>query len=519
MGTRGYKVYRHKGFYYIYYNHYDSYPSGLGVNFKAQIPKDKAEYERWLERERAEFDQVFEENKDRIDDDDSDIGISREAPQNDLFIEWIYEIDLDNEVFHVDSMPVFSLRNMPPTDRTPVYVGRGSNINWDKPGSSTDALFCDYIGFDSYGHRSCTHSTPAEHRYTANGAAAPAPVDAKTIAAYRAHKPEIATVTSNELLDVVSNPAASWEAARIALYEVFVGGKMRNYESLAQCIYRESIPSRLYAWGEQVLRFGLGRMWIGTDAMALGESSNVETAPFEWIVPNVVCFRWATQLNDEANLKKHVLELVTAIADIKPAGNEPIFAILFSIFHCAIVSIEPNSIKVTAAMQFIPSFHTRSPSTPGIAAIARLGSHISRMRINPNLKPDNSKTTGLHLPTELIEPIAAHLPPKDLIALSFASPALVPGLDIAMRFPYAGDFRLERVVPRQIPSGAAAASDNESPSPLEDTHCAEFGVAYLGEDPVCKEASVVEVIMRAEKLALVSGKKQTMVYYDDRELE
>ena len=63
MGTRGYYVYRHNGRYFIYYNHYDSYPEGLGVEFLSGIPKNPEMFKRWLEEERHNLDEEYEQLK------------------------------------------------------------------------------------------------------------------------------------------------------------------------------------------------------------------------------------------------------------------------------------------------------------------------------------------------------------------------------------------------------------------------------------------------------------------------
>jgi len=44
MGTRGYIVWRCRGRYYVLYNHFDSYPSGLGETLLAQIPVELGIY-------------------------------------------------------------------------------------------------------------------------------------------------------------------------------------------------------------------------------------------------------------------------------------------------------------------------------------------------------------------------------------------------------------------------------------------------------------------------------------------
>ncbi|KAJ7113141.1 hypothetical protein C8R44DRAFT_930731, partial [Mycena epipterygia] len=68
---------------------------------------------------------------------------TRTAPRNTPFIEWMYEMDLDHQVFLVDSHPLFALGDMP-----------------DSP-----ELFVESVGFNSYGHRACTPSTPKQHIY------------------------------------------------------------------------------------------------------------------------------------------------------------------------------------------------------------------------------------------------------------------------------------------------------------------------------------------------------------------
>ncbi|KAJ7065560.1 hypothetical protein C8F01DRAFT_1053667 [Mycena amicta] len=352
MGTRGYKVYRYKGYYFIYYNHYDSYPDGLGVEFKSTVPQgDEEEYQEWLDALRSRLEAQLA-NRTLKDDEGFDFRISRKAPLNDILIEWVYEIDCDHEVFLVDNMPLFSLRNMPPTHH----------------------LFCQYIGFDYYGSRGYSSSTPIEYRY--NWTALPPPVDDETIARYRAQ-----TVSVDEILGVPANQAPPvWEVARIALYEILVSGKMqshssgrhlRNLETLAN---RADIHPALCSWGVQVMRLGLGRMKLGHDEVVTAERCSGDE--LVWIVPNTVCMRFATHLDDERNLKKQILELADEMTEQESDG----FGILFSFFHCAIMTVatkNAGTVKATAALQFLPSRYSMVPATPGTEAIARLGLHIN----------------------------------------------------------------------------------------------------------------------------------------------
>lgn len=44
MGTRGFVFIRCRGRYFIYYNHWDSYPEGLGEAIVSKIPTDPEKY-------------------------------------------------------------------------------------------------------------------------------------------------------------------------------------------------------------------------------------------------------------------------------------------------------------------------------------------------------------------------------------------------------------------------------------------------------------------------------------------
>ena len=44
MGTRGLRIILFRGRYFIYYNHYDSYPEGLGRKLVSNIPTDLEQY-------------------------------------------------------------------------------------------------------------------------------------------------------------------------------------------------------------------------------------------------------------------------------------------------------------------------------------------------------------------------------------------------------------------------------------------------------------------------------------------
>ncbi|TDL29936.1 hypothetical protein BD410DRAFT_47006 [Rickenella mellea] len=152
MGTRGLFAYRHRKKYYIKYNHWDSYPSGLGADLVDQIPTDKKSFKAWLESKRDFFDEEEERLRDEDFGDDRERGIdgfggyyevpSDSPPKNDLFIEWTYTIDLDDNAFTIDMEISFPLDNIP----------RGQHgCHW---------ISC--IGHDASGDRCLRITTPHE---------------------------------------------------------------------------------------------------------------------------------------------------------------------------------------------------------------------------------------------------------------------------------------------------------------------------------------------------------------------
>ncbi|KAL4943355.1 hypothetical protein BDV06DRAFT_139357 [Aspergillus oleicola] len=142
MGTRGLLFVRCGGRYFVYYNHFDSYPQGLGEAIVAMIPADPDKYRVWLENLKAIYSRLclqYESNvlcvSPKFGLPSADISpIERhsrsyrgldtrliepptqallEDPTNDIFIEWTYTIDLDHEIMAVDQAAFFNLRRLP----------------------------------------------------------------------------------------------------------------------------------------------------------------------------------------------------------------------------------------------------------------------------------------------------------------------------------------------------------------------------------------------------------------------
>lgn len=131
MGTRGYYVFKYNGIYYVFYNHFDSYYGGLGEDIVTELRKlTKEDYD--------EIKGALEKISERdMDEEDSWGGSStfqgmKEAalhpekyalqyvgenkPENDLFIEYIYMVNLDTDIFvvrHYDEQFKHPLREIP----------------------------------------------------------------------------------------------------------------------------------------------------------------------------------------------------------------------------------------------------------------------------------------------------------------------------------------------------------------------------------------------------------------------
>ena len=159
MGTRGYKAWRFRKRYYVEYNGMDSYPEGLGTWIARGIPMGRDDYINWLEARRREMayrdahldrylaiEQGPKQDESSDDEEPDECAIEFIAdnqpvwvvPLNDLFIEWVYIIDLDREIFSVNNGAHYKL------DRIP-------HINWIESlanGLMGDKISLPFIGDD-----------------------------------------------------------------------------------------------------------------------------------------------------------------------------------------------------------------------------------------------------------------------------------------------------------------------------------------------------------------------------------
>jgi hypothetical protein len=92
MGTRGYVVVKLDGKYYKIYNHWDSYPSSLGqivVNILKSLQLEASK-----ECAYNILNSINKNGCEEIEEQDDPVKI-------DLFIEWVYTIDLDRKTLTI----------------------------------------------------------------------------------------------------------------------------------------------------------------------------------------------------------------------------------------------------------------------------------------------------------------------------------------------------------------------------------------------------------------------------------
>jgi hypothetical protein len=126
MATRGLYVFKYRGIYYIFYNHYDSYPSGLGkliISDIRQLVKDnKLDIVKELVggiplmEKQTEGSSEYEGIVNCIKRPEEFIYYtSEDEPECDIYIEYIYVIDFDETLFVIKTdgfNSIFDLLNI-----------------------------------------------------------------------------------------------------------------------------------------------------------------------------------------------------------------------------------------------------------------------------------------------------------------------------------------------------------------------------------------------------------------------
>jgi hypothetical protein len=441
MGTRGNKVYRYKGRYYVYYNHCDSYPDVFGLKVLHEIPRNlsKEEFEEWVRKTR-EYVYAQRDSKVLNDPGDRSSYVSDKLPENDIFkfIVWMYEIDLDNLVFHVNSQPFFRLDNIPPDD-----------------------IFLKSISYDHFGHHALYEHTPAQFRYDWR-APPPSPLP-ESLVAYDRYNNRSST---NSVHDLLSIPVAksSIELVRTALVVVRVTTCMvesvvgHDVPVLENVPDRDHIPQNMLQLALSLVNFA-----VGPPIPSLPCTQYGNICDFVWIRKDL-CLRITTHLDDEDNLRASIGDLVHHI-NTTPDKVGTVHGISCSIFHCAIIRVDKDklgtSFSHTPSLQFLPSFYARTMFTPGIEALSRLGCQAIGVEFLNAISDANNFPRFTH--QELLVtgpgPVAAKVPaevwttigdlitsPADLVTLASISARAMSAAADLTRFPLVDEFRLVEVV-------------------------------------------------------------------------
>ncbi|KAG2745241.1 hypothetical protein P692DRAFT_2080257 [Suillus brevipes Sb2] len=443
MGTRGCYFYRYRNLYFVYFRHYDSYPEGLGVEMLQclRLPHAITEKQQELEEILDELD--GQSLPQELDGDDSLMIFDQRSNSFGLDVEWIYGIDLDRNVFLVNGIPFYSLECFPEPEDFPEDV-----VN------------------DLYDNLACAPECPPEYKYKKPAAPVIDDSDLKTYRSLACTGPDAAL---SDLLGI-NDTLSTNEQVRVSVLEMMI----------AQCIYFTnphpdisrltyefefiSNPNQLSdeEWLDGYFLVSLAFVPQMFDAPSMFHPIKPSRKEFIWAREDtVICL--ATHLDNERCLQASMSRLIKTILEQRDAPGD-YFGVAFSVSHCAIVKVVKDAYTATfshtTALQFLPSFFSESPSTPGITALARLG-----YRIDPALFPFAQRINGAPpsvnsaaLPVELWQEIALYLDLRDVLVLRLVSKLCRQAASSVLRYPHVLGHRLVAVSKEMPRSPLRAAS-------------------------------------------------------------
>ncbi|KAK1220549.1 hypothetical protein PQX77_016689 [Marasmius sp. AFHP31] len=409
MVTRGYKVYRYRNIKVRHFVHSDAYPKGLGIELLATIPKPsdgegwEARFQAWLAEERRSMEDFVAdmiqdyspEDLERpctisCDKNDNVVIHIQSDPYDDFFISYIYEIDLDNLCFLIDSFPVSyraSLKKWPLflTDSSKVF-----KLDYMPP----EEIFLEKIGYNNYGHRSYADSDPSEYRYVHKIVPYPKTQDQVVLRNYS----ESCTGTYayhdllgvNELQSVVVRTRVRW-------VEMIVGHDLMSSNGTAAYVEvklenncgqdtKEAMPKSSY---EQLLAL----IWLIFLPYSYSSVLSYTTRLFpsnSSLPPSLgstdlrvlrrdTIVHIHNHLDDLSSLRRGSYDLFRAVIDHWELEEiRFVYGILFSGTRCALVRVDRHhsTFVHTESLPFFPSGYAATSSTLGITAVARLASRI-----------------------------------------------------------------------------------------------------------------------------------------------
>lgn len=459
MGTRGCYFYRYRNLYFVYYRNSDSYPEGLGVEMLQCLRLPHAITEKQQELEEI-LDELDGQSLPQEFDGDSLMIFDQRSNSFGLGVEWIYGIDLDRNVFLVNWVPFYSLECFPEPEDFPEDV-----VN------------------DLYDNLACAPECPPEYKYKKPAAPVIDDSDLKTYRSLACTGPDAAL---SDLLGI-NDTLSTNEQVRVSVLEMMI----------AQCIYFTnphpdisrltyefefiSNPNQLSdeEWLDGYFLVSLAFVPQMFDAPSMFHPIKPSRKEFIWAREDtVICL--ATHLDNERCLQASMSRLIKTILEQRDAPGD-YFGVAFSVSHCAIVKVVKEAYTATfshtTALQFLPSFFSESPSTPGITALARLG-----YRIDPTLfvsvvkvwcdrrhiyctKPFAQRINGAPpsvnsaaLPVELWQEIALYLNLQGVLVLGLVSKLCRQAASSVLRYPHVLGHRLVAVSKEMPRSPLRAAS-------------------------------------------------------------
>ncbi|KLO15315.1 hypothetical protein SCHPADRAFT_927242 [Schizopora paradoxa] len=420
MGTRGLVCYVHKGQRYVRYNHWDSYPSGLGLDLLGAIPTDPEAFQKWLEETRSFLENVTTE----VDDDEWDLKeLSRFAYPFANYpvggIEWTYVHDLDRLSFSVDYEVHFRLDNLPPADEWLSYIALD--------GGDQD-LLC------------ITPRTPEQYRgeYVAFPYRSLSDTEIERKHFYDSRASDIRKIHPSTWLKPVSPNLANHEKLALLAAEGFIESRY----SLLTNVHRSHYPADSFCFddlamdvltaachGGSTFTFDKDTAFRWTrdvfDKSQPVDASDRKRHDYYWFRGCLVSL--AESLDREDHFK---MEVAHVLKDFEGA-SKPFTAILWSIRHVAVLVMAEDGISLSDP---IPVAAALGKNDENMYEGLKLIMHYLPM---PVMESGNSPTC--HLPFDIILRIIDFLDPETDDAFGKTSKAF--RWELAKR-PFFGSFRI-----------------------------------------------------------------------------
>ncbi|KAF9262097.1 hypothetical protein L218DRAFT_960719 [Marasmius fiardii PR-910] len=387
MGTRGLIVYRYKRVKCAKFNRSDSYPEGLGVELLNKIPKPsdgegwQVRFQEWLEEHRAMMEKfIADATKDMspeeleaanvIECDGHELYFNcKSEPLNDMWIEWMWEMDLDNLCFMVNGHPLHRLDYLP-----------------------TEEVFLSDYSEDEYDFLRSNDEELSKHAYIHKIILRPSEEDPATLQNYSLFC--AGTAPLHEIIGA-REPLTHTETLRLRWVEILVGCARNpgarwvrtehvvlKLEANGGASALDAIPARTCSKLKdliyQIFRpyfYGLSYHRIGREA-----GRTLPGCPNLYLLRHNTVFCIQNHLDDPNCLHTSSYNFFKAIMDnfATPISQEPfVYGVLFSGTRCAIVRVDRKKAKFThtVTMTFFPN-DFKSRSSAGITALARLASKI-----------------------------------------------------------------------------------------------------------------------------------------------